>query len=227
MGGTRYGILGTDNPPPQTLSGGDIDVLGDGDAPGSLGIDEPETPNLGGPPAIPLDTTGRKIAKVTKDWDPPNPRHTPPIVVQGATLEAAGNALNRLREWGDGGGELRTDKIGKGNTTDLTVVMHANLVHRLPTWANYAKASPAAKAEWDRMVAKLKIHEDRHLEIAIEEANKLAAELIGKDIGDIADMVTEANRRMAQRQQDMDDACDHGAKENVPYGDVILDISIK
>ncbi len=40
-------------------------------------------------------------------------------------------------------------------------------------------------------------------------------------------MVTEANRRMAQRQQDMDDACDHGAKENVPYGDVILDISIK
>ncbi len=69
MGGTRYGILGTDAPPTQIASAGDIDVLGDGNAPGSLGIDEPDAPNLGAPPAIPLDTTGRKIAKVTKDWD--------------------------------------------------------------------------------------------------------------------------------------------------------------
>jgi predicted secreted Zn-dependent protease len=100
-------------------------------------------------------------------------------------------------------------------------------VHRLPKWANYDKASKEAKAEWDRMVAKLKIHEDRHLAIAIEEANQLAADLIGHDIGDISDMVTEANRRMAQRQQDMDDASEHGAKEGVPYGDVVLDITIK
>lgn len=227
MGGTRYNILGTDPSPPQASSGGDLDVLGDGDAPGTLGIDGPSAPNLGGPPVMPLDTTGRTIAKVTKDWEPPNPRRTPEIVVRGATLEEAGNALNRLREWGDGGGRLVTEKIDEGNSTDLTVVMHANLVHRLPKWANYDKASKEAKAEWDRMSAKLKVHEDRHLEIAIEEANKLAADLIKRDIGDIADMVTEANRRMAQRQKDMDDASEHGAKEGVPYGDVILDISIK
>lgn len=227
MGGTRYGILGTDTSSPQPSSGGALDVLGDGDAPGTLGIDAPNAPILGGPPVTPLDTTGRTIAKVTKDWDPPNPRRTPEIVIEGATLEAAFNALNRRREWGDGGGMLRTEPIGRGNTTDLTVIIHANLEHRLPRWANYNKASKEAKAEWDGMVAKLKIHEDRHLEIAIEEANQLAVDLIGRDIGDIADMVTEANRRMGKRQEDMDAACDHGAKENVPYGDVILDTSIK
>ena len=105
--------------------------------------------------------------------------------------------------------------------------MHAALVYRLPRWANYAKASAKAKAEWDKMFAKLKAHEDRHLEIAIEEANQLAADLIGQDIGDIPAMVTEANRRMAQRQKDMDDASEHGAKEGVPYGDVIVDLNIE
>lgn len=226
MGGTRYAILGTETSPPQPASD-EFDVLGDGDAPGTLGIDGPSAPNLGGPPVTPLDTTGRTIAKVTKDWDPPNPRSSPPIVVRGATLEEAGKALDKLREWGDGGGQLRPEAIPRGNTTDLTLVLHANLVHRLPQWANYEKASKEAKAEWDRMIAKLKIHEDRHLAIAIEEANRLATDLIGHDIGDIGDMVTEANRRMAQRQEDMDDASEHGAKEGVPYGDVFLDISIK
>jgi hypothetical protein len=191
-------------------------LLGGGDIPGILGSDA----------AIPLDT-GRTIAKVTKDWDPPSPNGNPEIVVNGKTLEEAAKALDKLPEWGQGGGMLRTDVIPPGNSTDLTVKAHANLVYRLPRWAQYPQASPAAKAEWDRMVAKLKEHEDRHLQIAIEEADQLASDLVGHDIADIAKMVTEANRRMATRQQELDNDTDHGAKEGVKYGDVVLDISIK
>jgi hypothetical protein len=195
-------------------SGDNLDVLAAGDPPGILGVE-----------AIPLDDTGRIIAKVKKDWEPPSPDQTP-IVATGTTLLQAGQSLNRHREWGEGGGRLEAERIAPGNSTNLTVTLHAHLVHHLPTWTGYAKASKAAQAEWDRMVGFLKIHEDRHLEIAIEEANQLAQDLVGHDIGDIAQMVTEANRRMHDRQEDMDHDSEHGAKAGVPYGDVILDISI-
>jgi len=219
MGGVRAGILGTDAGV-RGGTGDSNDVLGGGNPPGVLGL---------GDDAIPLDDVQRIIAKVAKDWDPPNPRTTPPIIVSGATLEKAADELNKLAEWGQGGGSLRTEPIAAGNSTNLTVKMHANLVRRLPTWAGYAKASPAAKAEWDQMVRKLAAHEDRHVAIAIEEAEQLAKDLVGKEISDIAQMVTDANARMQARQDELDDPShtDHGAKAGVPYGDVNLDITIK
>jgi hypothetical protein len=220
MGGVRAGILGIAADRGAVAGdGSSIDLLGGGDPPGVLGVDE----------AIPLDDTQRIIAKVTKDWDPPNPRTTPPIVVGGATLEKAAEQLNKLAEWGEGGGSLRTDRIAAGNSTNLTVSMHANLVRRLPTWSGYARASAGAKAEWDQMVRKLAAHEDRHVAIAIEEAEQLAKDLIGKEISDIAQMVTDTNARMQARQDELDDPShtDHGAKRGVQYGDVNLDITIK
>ena len=217
MGGTRPGILGTEAD--ARAASNDDDVLGGGDPPGVLGVDGP----------IPLDNIQRIIARVTKDWVPPSPRTTPAIVVHGATLEKAAEELNSLAEWGEGGGRLRTDPIAPGNTTQLTVNVHANLVRRLPTWTGYARASAAAKAEWDQMVRKLGAHEDRHVAIAIEEADRLAQDLIGKEISDIAQSVTDANARMQRRQDDLDSAAntDHGAKPGVQYGDVNLDITIK
>ena len=99
----------------------------------------------------------------------------------------------------------------------------------MPTWSGYARASAGAKAEWDRMVRKLAAHEDRHVAIAIEEAEQLAKDLIGKEISDIARMVTDANARMQARQDELDDPShtDHGAKRGVQYGNVNLDITIK
>jgi hypothetical protein len=218
MGGIRVGILGTDASARDNSAGSD-DILGGGHPPGVLGVDNP----------IPLDDLQRIIAKVTKDWDPPAPRTTPPIRVGGATLEKAAEELDKLAEWGEGGGSLRTDPIAAGNSTNLTVRMHANLVRRMPTWSGYAKASPAAKTEWDQMVRKLRAHEDRHVAIAIEEAEQLAKDLVGKEISDIAQMVTDANARMQARQDELDDPShtDHGAKRGVQYGDVNLDITIK
>ncbi len=94
----------------------------------------------------------------------------------------------------------------------------------MPNWVNYNSASSAKKASWDRMFEKLGIHEDRHVEIAIEEADRLAADLVGKDISKIAPMVTAANKRILKRQQALDRETNHGSKEGVQYGDVILEI---
>src|SRR5579864_3691539 len=170
MGGNRSGVLGTEA---QAGGGGGsaLDVFGGGDAPGVLGIDDP----------IALDNA-RIIASVTKDWDPPSPNTSPEIVVNGATLAQVFGELNRLPEWGQAGGMLRTDVIPVGTSTNLTVGAHANLVYRLPRWSKYANASAAARAEWDQMFAKLRAHEGRHLAIAIEEADTLAQALVGHDI---------------------------------------------
>jgi len=219
MGGTRTGVLGTEAVAHGNT--GDDDVLGGGDPPGVLGIDG----------AVPLDVVvvSRVIAKVTKDWDPGHPRSTPPIVVNGATLEKAAQELDKLNEWGEGGGRLSVDPIRAGTSTNLTITLHGGLVRRLPTWSGYPKASAAAKAEWDRMVRKLAAHEDRHVQIAVEEAEQLAKDLVGHDIDDIQQLVQDAGARMQQRQDELDDPSntDHGAKPGVPYGDVFLDFSIK
>jgi hypothetical protein len=216
VGGIREGVLGTEAQPRGGAGGTSaLDVFGGGDPPGVLGVDDP----------IPLDVS-RTIASVTKDWDPPSPRTTPELVVNGTTLAQVGAELDRLPEWGEAGGALRTDTIAPGNSTNLTVVAHANLRYRLPRWSKYGNASKAAQAEWDKMFAKLKAHEDRHLAIAIEEADALAQDLVGHDIADIARMVTAANRQMQSRQDKLDSDTDHGAKPGVPFGDVLLDTTI-
>jgi hypothetical protein len=210
MGGEKSGVLGLGRP------GEDDDgVRSVGDSPGPIGIDEP----------IPLDSA-RIIAKVDKDWDPPSPTGTPEIIARGATLAQAGQDLDKLPEWGQAGGAISAEPIPVGTSTNLTVKLHAGLIYRLPTWTGYASASAAAKAEWDRMFAKLKAHEDRHLQNAIEEADQVAQDLIGKDISEIARRVTAANRRMALRQRKLDHDTNSGSKPGVPFGDVILDTSI-
>ena len=144
MGGVKSDLLGTE-PGPSFRPGGDPVAPGVGfDSPGPIGRGD-----------APVPLASRIIAKVTKDWDPPNSRTTPEIVVNGATLAAAARELNTLPEWGQAGGSLRTDAIPGGNSTNLTVNLHGNLVYRLPRWTGYARASTAAKAEWDRMFAKL------------------------------------------------------------------------
>jgi Bacterial protein of unknown function (DUF922) len=182
-------------------------------------------PGPGGMDA-PIPMMDRLIAQVDDDWHPPAPDTSAEVTVQGQTLADVGAALKSLDEWGRGGGALRADPIPIGTSTNLTVTLHGNLVRRLAVWADYSSASAAAKREWDRMVEKLKAHEQRHMEIAIEHGDALAKELIGKDISRIAPMVTARNALMAKDQKKLDDATDHGAKKGVPYGDVYLDTSV-
>jgi hypothetical protein len=216
MGERVPGVDGFD--PPMAGEPADSVAPPDGgfEAPGVSGFDPPQA----------LDTGDRMITRVTKDWEPPNPRSTPEIVVRGRTLAALEEALNRLPEWGEGGGMLRTDRVASGTSASVTVIAHANLVFRMPRWANYDAASAAAKAEWDRMLVRLRAHEQRHLDIAIEEANNLARDLVGLEIREIPTTVTEANRRMHDRQVQLDNDTANGARPGVPYGGVTLDLSI-
>lgn len=55
------------------------------------------TPGSIGSNATPL-AVKRIIASVTKDWEPPNPRTTPAITINGKTLAEAAASLNRLSE---------------------------------------------------------------------------------------------------------------------------------
>lgn len=213
MGGRIPGPLGIG-----PIVGGDFEER--------TGLLNPVGINIPGPLGASPLSVNRLIAHVVKDWVPPSPKTTPPIVVKGKTLADVGAALDALQEWGQGGGMLRADPIPPGTSTNLTVRLHANLVLRLPTWSGYAAASAPAKAEWDRMLGNLRIHEERHVAIAVEEADNLAADLVGRDISDIANMVTAANQTMQSRQDELDADTQNGAKSGVPYGNVSLNTSI-
>lgn len=212
MAGEGRRIIGDDDEP----------LEGDG-APPRGGFAEPGPIGLkgGGPRVI-----DRKVANVTGDWTPPSPATAPEIVVGGSTLEQVGRQLNAQGEWGRGGGQISADNIPPGNSPTVDVNLHAGLVKILPQWLGYSSASAAVKAQWDKMFAKLDAHEQRHVDIAIEEADRLKRDLVGKSIDAVGPMVTAANGRMATRQRQMDAETDHGAKAGVPYGDVFLDTSI-
>jgi len=174
----------------------------------------------------PLPMPARLIAKVEDDWHPPAPNTAATVVLSGKTLAEVGKVLDRLGEWGRGGGSLLNDSISSGTSTNLTVKLHGQLQFRLPRWQNYASASAAAKAEWDRMMEKLRAHEQRHMEIAIQHGDALAGELIGQDIAVLAQMVTDRNKQIAADQRQLDADTDSGSKPGVQYGDVFLDTTI-
>jgi hypothetical protein len=206
MGNRVQGVIGTDAVP-------DTDAPDQLVLPGVTGMDAP----------IPL--VARIIARVHDDWHPPAPDTTPTTSLTADTLEDLGKLLPK-GEWGQGGGSLRSTPIPVGTSTNLTVELHGNLVLRLPEWTNESSASRKAQAEWDRMITKLKEHEQRHVDIAIEEFDKVGPLLVGKDIDQIVATVTAANAAAKKRQDDLDAATDHGAKKGVQYGDVFLDTSI-
>jgi Bacterial protein of unknown function (DUF922) len=210
MGGNRSRLLGTDAA--ARAGSDDDDVLGGGASPGTLGVDVAEP------------MSAAKIGYVQKDWDRDNPEFTKPFVVSGKTIDQVLAALNRLPEWGEGGGRLELvfprDFPGSGS-----VVLKAHLVHRMPEWREYDQARDVEQAAWTHMFRKLTDHEDRHVEIAIEQAEQLAGDLIGKTKGDAPAMVKAANDRMMVGQRRLDDQTNHGAKPDVPYGDVIMDLS--
>lgn len=208
MGGQNQGVAGL-NPLQQT----EVPPGSSFAVPGPVGMDAP----------IPL--VARIIARVNDDWHPPAPNTTPTTSLTADSLADLGKLLPR-GEWGQGGGSLRSVPIPVGTSTNLTVELHGNLVLRLPEWTNASSASAAAQAEWNRMLTKLRAHEQRHVDIAIEEFDKVGPALVGKDIDQIVSTVTAANAAAKKRQDDLDTATDHGSKKGVPYGDVFLDTSI-
>ncbi|MGB7989629.1 MAG: DUF922 domain-containing protein [Candidatus Methylophosphatis roskildensis] len=172
----------------------------------------------------------RLITRVDRDWVPtPKPKNDP-IKVTAANLADLAKALSQLPEAGEGGGRLRADAVAAGTSAEASVSLHGNLINRVVEWIGYSSASPAAQAHWDQVLANLKRHEQRHMEIAIEEGDALATLLVGHKVGStpsVTDKVSTANDKMAARQKELDDDSDHGKRKGHPYGDCNIDTTIK
>lgn len=194
-----------------------------------IGNESRDDDDVPGPWGVtPLKAGDRIVTKVTKDWDPVTLETTPERVVNGKTIQDVADDLNTYDEWGQGGGGIPMGPtVPFGTSATVEIELKGKFIRILPEWRQYGTASTAAKAEWDRMLAKLKIHEDRHVEIALEECNKLATDLVGKEIGQIATMINASGRRIRQRQSQLDTDTKNGSKPGVKYGDVSLDITIK
>lgn len=199
MAGEGKRIIGTDEP-----------LEGDG-APPRGGFAEPGPIGLKGGGVRFID---RKIANVTGDWTPPSVNLTEQEI-SAPTLAEVGRLLNTLPEWGRGGGKIRSDAIPAGSSPTVDVSLHANLEKTMPKWLDYSSASTAAKAEWDRMFAALDAHEQAHIDIAIKVADDLMAKLPGKSIDDLVPMISAANNRMQNQQDDLDTRTAHGKNTGV------------
>jgi hypothetical protein len=219
--------------------------MADGNVPGPIGTgtnnadtDDLTTPRTifatPGPIGIgfePEPLADQFVTKVTKDWDPTPKPDTAAIKMGGATLADLVANLAQLQEAGKGGGGLRAD-APVVTSSDVTVALHGNLVNKVVDWTDFSTASAAAQAEFTRALGHLKKHEQRHMDIAVEEGNALATLLIGHKIGSkpsIADKVTAANTAMQKRQDDLDSPSesDHGRKAGHAFGDCNIDTSIK
>ncbi len=205
----------SDEPGPEGTDPFDLDrsprpfpITADGATPGPIGID--------------LKAGDRIIDKVIKDWDLAKLKTTE-YEVHGKNAQEVGEALlKKGGEWGRGGGSITNDDPGVGTSTPVTVTIHGNLLKKMPKWSEYAQASARSKANWDAMIAKLDIHESKHVQNAVDAAEACAKELIGKEILQMPGIVTKHNAAMLTAQQTLDSKTQNGTKSGVPYGDVIL-----
>ena len=101
-----------------------------------VGVDEEEPIELG---------TTKKISKVTKDWsDPPSVTPTLTPEVSGSSLKAVLVELQKLTEWGTGGGTLEGTGTGgelqaepSDDGKSYTVALKGKFVLTLVKWKEY------------------------------------------------------------------------------------------
>ncbi len=200
--------------------------LGGFASPAPIGTEPGEAIGLGG---------NKKISKVTKDWsDPPavTPAFTPEI--SGKTLKEVRIELERLTEWGTGGGNVKGTGVGgeifaepSEDDKSYTVALKGEFVMTLPKWLEYDSATAAQKAAWDDMFANLRKHEEEHVAIAHRGANNLVKTLKGLDITLAPQKVADANRDIQKDQDDFDSESKtgHGKNDFGNFKKVNLDTS--
>jgi hypothetical protein len=175
----------------------------------------------------------RKITRVSKDWgDPPTPTVTNTPTIGGTTLKEALAELQKLSEWGTGGGNLSapgggeiqlTTKDGKSYTAEI----HGEFFMTLPEWSGYAKATAAQQQAWDTMVGKLRKHEQEHVNIAYKNAQKLVQGLTNLPVEKAAQKIADVQQAGQDAQDDFDSVTktDHGKNDFGGFPKVELDTS--
>jgi len=195
-------------------------------SPVPIGVDS------GGPTEL---DTGKKIVKVTKDWsDPPSVTPTFTPEVSGNTLKAVLAELQKLSEWGSGGGNLNGTGPGgeiRAEPSDdgkgYTVALKGEFFITLPKWKEYATATDPQKTAWDAMIANLKKHEEEHVAIAYRGAQKLVKDLTGLVVTLAPQKVADAQTAIQNAQDDFDSPAktDHGNNDFGSFKKVVLDTS--
>lgn len=216
--------------------------MADSRTPGPLGLDPDVTdgtklapldshPIVGiGDGAQALDSTP-KIIRVTRNWtDPPTVRLEKKPKIGGTTLKEALAELERLDEWGTGGGdlsgpegEIKLQPADGGYTVDIL----GDFFMTLPEWEGYDKATPAQKEAWDAMIAKLRKHEQQHVTIAYNGAQKMIRTLTNLPVTQAAQKMQEVTDDTQSKQNDFDSAAktNHGANAWGGFPKVELDTS--
>lgn len=191
-----------------------------------VGVAEDEPIELG---------TNKKISKVTKDWsDPPSVTPTLTPEVSGSSLAAVLVELQKLSEWGTGGGNLK----GTGANGELqaepsddgksyTIALKGDFFMTLVKWKEYDTMTAAQKKAWDDMIALLTAHEKEHVAIAYRGAEKLIKTLTGLDVTLAAQKVADAQTATQADQDDFDSTAktDHGKNDFGSFKKVVLDTS--
>ena len=191
-----------------------------------VGVDDDEPIELG---------TTRKVSKVTKDWaDPPSVTPTLTPEVSGSTLAAVLVELQKLPEWGTGGGdvsgtgangEIQAEPSDDGKS--YTIALKGKFFLTLVKWKEYDTRSVGQKKAWDDMIALLKAHEQEHVAIAHRGANKLVQTLTGLDVTLAAQKVADSATATQKQQDDFDSTAqtDHGKNDFGNFKKVVLDTS--
>lgn len=175
-----------------------------------------------------------RITAVKRDWgDPPKPSLTFTPEIGGTTLKAALVELQRLAEWGSGGGNLSGTgpdggiQISSEDGKSYTVELKGDFFVTLPKWKGYDQATAQQKQAWDNMIANLRMHEDEHVAIAYRGAQKLIRTLTNLPVDQALQKITDSQAETQKNQDDFDSAAqtDHGAKNFGRFKKVELDVS--
>jgi hypothetical protein len=178
--------------------------------------------------------TGPKISQVTKDWsDPPSVSPTFTPEVSGKTLKAVLVELQRLSEWGTGGGNLSAPGGGEiqlvpaDDGKSYTVALSGAFFITLPKWKEYNTANAAQQKSWDAMIADLRKHEEEHVAIAYRGANQLVKDLKGLPVQRAGQKIADSGTKTQDQQDDFDSPSktDHGKKDYPGFNRVVLDTS--
>jgi hypothetical protein len=192
------------------------------DTPAVVGLEQDAEPLAGQP----------KITRVTRDWgDPPTVNATFTPQIGGTTLKEALAELQRLDEWGTGGGNLKgtgeNDQV-QLTTTDgknYTVELKGEFILTLPKWSGYDAATPAQKKSWDAMIANLRKHEEEHVAIQYRGWQKLIRTLTNLPVTQATSKLQESQDETQAKQKEFDTATEHGGKAVGGFPKVELDVS--
>lgn len=151
-----------------------------------------------------------------------NPPQVVTYEVRGSTLAEVAAQLDP-EEWGRCRWQVDYSfETTNGRATKVDITL--NLTIRLPQWAGpgYQRASEAARREWQRMLAALRAHEDRHAEIARNWAPVFKERMLNQRQSRLARTYQQVLREMEKEQKKYDKDTTHGQSEGVT-----LDLTIQ